>query len=240
MIVINYKKMFRSSKIAKLAFFILGAVVLMSGQAEAARMRPNTLSQQITPGVSDSTNVEKGGRPVPNATVAAGTVSANASTGRSCRKDYESDDSDSDDEDGFGSGRRRHYPKRSRSKSNCGCKAEAVPLQGTNNNGGSGKGSCSVPEEKPDLTQPTKNPDGTVSVSVGSYENYSRYDSTNTNFNFPTLDDYENSALGARYRRKHHRLGRCRRDDSTESEKSCGPCKKVQQRPPVFAGATPK
>ena len=43
--------MFRSSKILKLAFIVLGAVVLLSTQAEAAKMRPQgvkTLIQQAT------------------------------------------------------------------------------------------------------------------------------------------------------------------------------------------------
>jgi hypothetical protein len=66
--------MFRSSKILKLAFVVLGAVVLLSStEVEAAKMRPQgvkTLLQEatITPGSTNTEETEKG-RPV---AVAAG------------------------------------------------------------------------------------------------------------------------------------------------------------------------
>jgi len=127
--------MFRSNKIIKFAFVMLGAVVLMSGEAEAAQMRPKTLSQQITPGVTNTDNVEgKGGCPV--AVASARGVKAAASV-RSNRRDCDSDESDdSEDEDRLERlrERRRRYtrsPRRSRSKSCKSCKIDAAPLQGS-------------------------------------------------------------------------------------------------------------
>lgn len=180
----------------------------------------NGLSQQITPGVTDTTDVETKGKckecSVPEAVASTGQVRASV---RRRRHYDDSDDSDSCDEE------LATPPKKP-----CGC------------------GTCKV-EEEPALTQPTKNPDGTVSVSVGSYENYNRFDNTQTTFNFPTLEDYENSAVGSSYRRKHHRLGRGRRcrdntpdcDRPLQRKKSCDSCKpKPQiQRPPMFSGNTP-
>ena len=59
--------MFRSSKLIKLAFVVLGAVVIMSaGQVEAVKMKQQHhkgLAQQatgITPGNVDTTPTEKG------------------------------------------------------------------------------------------------------------------------------------------------------------------------------------
>jgi len=70
--------MFRSSKILKLAFVVLGAVVLLSfTEVEAAKMRPqgvkNLLQQDstITTGVTDTDNTENR-RPVAVAASEAG------------------------------------------------------------------------------------------------------------------------------------------------------------------------
>ena len=102
--------MFRSSKILKLAFIVLGAVVLMSAEVEASKMRQNglknTLSQQITPGVTNSQDVETKGKCRDGCSVAealAAPRQARASVSRrrtrSRRRYEESDDSDSDDEE---------------------------------------------------------------------------------------------------------------------------------------------
>jgi hypothetical protein len=63
--------MFRSNRIVKLAFVMLGAVTLMT---EAAHIRPKILSQQITPGVTNTPNLEckdKCGCGVPDAVASA-------------------------------------------------------------------------------------------------------------------------------------------------------------------------
>ena len=145
----------------------------------------NTLSQQITPGVTDLRELESKGR---------------------CKECSVADDRDRSGRVRASVRRRRHYddsddeelatPRRKP----CGC------------------GSCKIDDDEP---EPIRNSDGTVSVSVGSYENFNRFDNTQTTFNFPTLEDYENSVVGASYRRKNRRLsrGRRQRDDTPERER---------------------
>ena len=70
----------------------------------------------------------------------------------------------------------------------CGCKVKVrppvpEPIDDDDHEG------CVVPISpgEPPIEGPTRNSDGTVSVSIGSAENYNRYENTQTNFNFPTL-----------------------------------------------------
>ena len=129
------------------------------------------------------------------------------SCGCKVKHDEEDDDEDEDDEE--------EKVQSNLKQSNCAKKNDKM-----------GSGSCSVATppltEEPPVVTPVKNADGTVSVSVGSYESFNRYDNTQTTFNFPTLGDYENSALGNRYKsRRHSRMGKNKRDeDSSDSDRS--------------------